>query len=138
MKKSTKFATALAGAAVVVVGGSAFTNSVAGMNLATVNGYGTTTITGVTLTNTEYVYGAQAVLTGINFTTSNTLPLLGAEYTMSSDLGVDGGSDIIGTCTTDGGANAVIECTYGGVLTNTDLESVNLTVAQDGFDPTPA
>lgn len=139
MKKSMKFATALAGAAVVVVGGSAFTNSVEGMNGATVNGYGATTVTGVTLTNTEYVYDPQAKLTGINFTTSNTLPLLGDEYTITSVLGVgEPGPDITGTCTTEGGADAVIECAYAGVLTGTDIVSVNLTVTQDDFDPNPA
>jgi hypothetical protein len=52
MKKSMKFATALAGAAVVVVGGSAFTdsNTVADSKA----GYGQGAVTGLTFTNTSY------------------------------------------------------------------------------------
>ena len=58
MKKSMKFATALAGAAVVVAGGSAFTNAAAGFDEKIYNGFGTTEVDGVEVTNTAYTYEA--------------------------------------------------------------------------------
>lgn len=52
MKKSMKVATALAGAAVVVMGGTAFTASqTVGASKA---GYGQGAVTGLTFTNTSY------------------------------------------------------------------------------------
>ncbi len=73
MKKSMKFATALAGAAVVVAGGSAFTAGNTMPTDPTTMGYSETTVSGFTATDVDYTYDTDRThVTKIEFTNSDT------------------------------------------------------------------
>lgn len=134
MKKSMKFATALAGAAVVVVGGTAFTAS--NTVPTTFLGNGSATVSGVTVTGIAYeldVSGEE--VTAATFTTTENLKPLSPDPTVVSVLSDDAdaplGTDI--ACDTDTTANKIV-CTYDpeGVATEilvADVENVTLRVS---------
>ncbi len=138
MKKSMKVATALAGAAVVVVGGSAFTNSIADMPEKMFNGYGQTQVEGVDVDSVAYLYDTNGDLTDATWTIANEV-LNWAPYTVTAVATVEGGSKTA-DCTdvdpfVDGGAGAdtkaTIHCVWAdGNAIDARLDTVTLKVVR--------
>jgi hypothetical protein len=141
MKKSMKVMTALAGAAVVVAGGTAFT---AGNDMIATRtfGYGETSVTGVTVTKETVNPNADNALNidSIVFETSTPVVDMGTGYTAT--LQVNGGAtDYNYSCSFGGWATPknVITCpTIVGSdthqLTATELSKIGLTVKTNAED----
>lgn len=96
MRKNYKLVGALAVAGLVAAGGSAFTASNTGMTDAKL-GYGTSTVTGITVTTTAYNTSADhSTLTDITFTTPATDNTIAAKMQIKDATTHAYGSDI--TC----------------------------------------
>jgi hypothetical protein len=139
MKKSMKFATALAGAAVVVVGGSAYT---AGNDLlaSQMYGYGETAVSGVTVSSQVVNPNADdnSLVDAVTFVTSLPDAELD-ETTHTATLQVNaGGTDYSYDCAFSGWSspNNTITCdtTVDHQLTAAEVVKIGLTVKSDAVN----
>jgi len=145
MKKSMKFATALAGAAVVVVGGTAFTAGNDMMTGATY-GYGETAVTGVEVTSQVVNRNAEnnAKIDSVVFLAIEPahVKLTDAAYTAKLQINGDDVADLrVYDCTiVDADYNDVtfvnkISCdTTSPALSAAAMTKIGLTVASDATD----
>ena len=144
MKKGMKFATALAGAAVVVVGGTAFTD---GNDMITTRtfGYGETSVTGAVVTSEIVTQNAadNSKIDTIDFTTSSPGSTMATGYTFVLQANA-GGTNYEYDChwhsyNATGTVNT-IHCptlsskTGAHQLTTAELVKIGLTVSSDAND----
>ena len=132
MKKSMKFATALAGAAVVVVGGSAFTAANTGLNATPIVGYAQNTATGAVITNQEFALAADGIsVKSVNFTSSSqvetathTVKLVITTHPDAEDV------DTVYACTSVWTTTSAIACPVSPVVTAEAIKKTSITVVE--------
>jgi len=134
MKKSMKLATALAGAAVVVAGGTAFTAGNTVPTDPTTMGYSETAVSGFTATEVDYTYDLDRThVTKIEFKNSDTTMVIADTDVMIKLL--PGGSQV--ACVpsalpaAEGRTGTLITCTLSANNETETVSGYELTVTTD-------